>query len=205
MHTWLLITHKACSSIQELSCYFQCHPSKFRGHRGRKIDDLAPIWTYLQFEFLHEYEMTHITFGNMEEVRIVLQYNLSNFDVTWANKSVWISFEIKCLIPDIKSLRFVLFHLCSLLPLFAVCHVSNNMAVSRQSYLYHGNLYSWNDITYVEMGTYFSTVTNKVNICVYKYFILVILWKQTRFTVNCNILLVVHAEGAVASSSNLNS
>ena len=40
------MTHKAWSSIEEVSYCFSRSSLKFHGHTGRKIDDLNPIWDY---------------------------------------------------------------------------------------------------------------------------------------------------------------
>ena len=62
--------HKALSNIEEVSyCFFRSYV-QFQVQKGRKIDELAPIFSVaewqFQFEFMDGNEITHRASRNME-------------------------------------------------------------------------------------------------------------------------------------------
>ena len=72
--------------------------------------DLSVSGRQLQFELIHAYEMTHIASSSMEELSYCFQGLLTNFEVTRAEKLIWISFEIPRPVAAVRSLRFVSFN-----------------------------------------------------------------------------------------------
>ena len=99
-----------------------CQISRLQGPKKLWFgSDLSVSGWQLQFGFMDGYEMTHRASTSMGEVPYCFLRHLSNFKVTQAEKSIWISFEITRPFTAIKFLRFVLFHFILPAQFYVVC------------------------------------------------------------------------------------